>query len=71
MSDVQSMVGERLLLSPVETAELLGIGRSKVFALLATGELRSIRLGRSRRILRISLDELVTRLEAEQCEASA
>jgi excisionase family DNA binding protein len=71
MSDVQSLLGERLLLTPLETAELLGIGRSKVFALLATGELRSIRLGRSRRILRVSLDELVARLEADQSAASA
>jgi len=66
MSDSRPVVGERLLLSPVETAELLGVGRSKVFALLAAGDLRSIRLGRSRRIVRVSVEELVARLEAEQ-----
>ena len=41
---------ERLLLSPSEVAELLGIGRSRVYEFLAAGTLPSIRLGRSIRI---------------------
>jgi len=41
---------ERMLLSPSEVAEVLGIGRSRVYEFLAAGTLPSIRLGRSIRI---------------------
>ena len=40
----------RLLLTPAETAEALGIGRSKVYTLLATGALPTVRLGGSVRV---------------------
>lgn len=39
-----------LLLSPEEAARLLSIGRTQVFALLSTGDLESVRVGRLRRI---------------------
>lgn len=45
----------KLLLRPVETAEVLGIGRSKVYALIASGEIPSIRIGAS---VRVPLDAL-------------
>ena len=38
---------ERMLLSPVEVAEALGIGRSRIYKFLAAGTLPSIRVGRS------------------------
>lgn len=41
---------EKLLLRPVEAAEAIGIGRSKVYELLASGELPSIRIGGSVRV---------------------
>ena len=41
---------DRLLLKPHEAAELLGVGRSKIYALLAAGELPSVRLGHSVRV---------------------
>ena len=34
---------DRLLLRPAEAAEAIGIGRSKVYELLASGDLPSIR----------------------------
>jgi excisionase family DNA binding protein len=40
----------RLLLTPSEAAHWLGICRSKVYELLYAGELRSVKIGRSRRI---------------------
>jgi len=46
---------EPLLLRPVETARLLGIGRSKLFEMLARNELPVIRLGRCVRIPRREL----------------
>lgn len=50
---------EKLLLRPMECAELLGIGRSRTYDLLATGELKSIRLGRSIRVPVAALREWV------------
>ncbi len=41
---------ERLLLRPHEAAELLGLGRSTVYELLASGAIPSITIGRSRRV---------------------
>ena len=40
----------KLLLTPEETAELLALGRSKVYELLATGALSSVKIGRCRRV---------------------
>ena len=40
----------KLLLRPTEAADVLGISRSKVYALLATGELPGVRIGHSVRI---------------------
>ena len=47
---------EPLLLKAADVAELLGIGRSKVFAMLAAGELPVIRLGRPVRVPRSALE---------------
>lgn len=41
---------ERLVLTPQETANLLGISRSKAYELLAAGELPSVRIGRAVRV---------------------
>ena len=41
---------EPLLLRPLEVAELLGISKSKVYELLASGALPSIRIGSSIRV---------------------
>jgi excisionase family DNA binding protein len=46
---------ERLLLRPLEAAEMIGVGRSKVYELLASGDLPSIRIGGS---VRVPLDAL-------------
>ncbi len=44
------VVVDKLLLTPVEAADALGIGRSKVYELLRSGELASVRIGACRRI---------------------
>ena len=41
---------DKLLLRPTEAADLIGVGRSKLYQLLATGELPSIRIGGSVRV---------------------
>ena len=46
---------ERLLLRPMEAAEAIGVGRSKVYELLASGALPSVRIGAS---VRVPVDRL-------------
>lgn len=46
---------EPLLLKAGDVAELLGLGRSKVFAMLSAGELPVVRMGRSVRVPRAAL----------------
>ena len=41
---------EKLLLRPNEVGEVLGIGRTRMYEMLANGDLPSIRIGRSIRI---------------------
>ena len=41
---------DKLLLTPVEAAQVLGIGRSKVYELLSSGQLDSVRIGSCRRV---------------------
>lgn len=45
-----------------EAAQLLGIGRTSVYALLKSGALRSVHVGRSRRIRSVDLDEFINAL---------
>jgi excisionase family DNA binding protein len=47
------------LLTIVDAARLLGISRSKLYELLADGELPSVRIGRTRRISTSDLEEFV------------
>lgn len=50
---------DKLLLRPVEAAELIGVGRSKVYELIASGEIPSIRIGSSVRVPLESLREWI------------
>ena len=50
----------RLLYTPLEAASVLGIGRSKLYELLRTGELPSIRIGTARRIEATAVQEYIT-----------
>lgn len=56
---------ERLLYSVREAAELLSIGRVKLYELIAGGRIESVRLDGSRRIPREALEEFVARLRAK------
>jgi len=58
------MVVDKLLLKPEEAAELLSIGRSKIYELIGTGELASVRIGTSRRIPADALAEFVRELRS-------
>lgn len=53
-----------LLVTPERVAGELGVGRTRVYMLIANGELPSIKVGRSRRITRDALLAYVARLAA-------
>ncbi len=61
-------IGEKvnkLLLKPEEAAEVLSIGRTKLYALMAEGQLASVRIGNSRRVPLDAVNEFIARLENE------
>ena len=55
---------DKLLLTPTEAAQVLGIGRSKVYELMQTGQLTSVHIGACRRVpadaLKAFLEQLRT-----------
>lgn len=55
-----------LLLTPEQAAERLGIGRSKVYELIGTGELESVKVGRLRRVPVDALTTFVEHLRKEK-----
>lgn len=60
------VVPTRLLYSVEEAAALLGIGRTYMFELIASGQVRSLKLGKHRRIPRSALDDFIERLANDQ-----
>ncbi|MGH8890028.1 MAG: helix-turn-helix domain-containing protein [Acidothermaceae bacterium] len=53
---------DKLLLTPREAADVLGIGRSKLYELLRAGTVPSVRIGACRRIAALDLENLVDKL---------
>ena len=53
---------DQLLLTPVQAARALGIGRSKLYELLAKGELESVRIGNCRRVPASALHNFLSEL---------
>ena len=69
MERPQEGAPQRLLLRIPEVAETLGIGRTKIYEMIATGELPTVHFGRA---VRISVTTLQKWVEArEQQESSA
>ena len=63
MGETTTKLG-RVLLRPEEVATALGIGRTAVFELIRTGALRSVKIGKSRRIPTDAVHEYVAGLSA-------
>ncbi len=63
---MESSVFQPLLLTPVEAARRLSIARSSLYELLLTGEIVSIKIGRSRRIPMEALSDFIARQLREQ-----
>lgn len=60
---------EKLMLTISETAEVLGIGRSKMFELLGSGRLPVVRIGKAVRIPRRELEQWIHRQAEESLTA--
>ena len=60
----------RLLLRPEEAAHLLGVGRSKMYELLASGAVKSVKIGVLRRVPVAALEDYVAAL-VERAEGAA
>lgn len=62
MTTTASTQALRLVLTVEEAADRLGIGRTLMYALVAAGEVESVRIGRLRRIPTDALDSYVSTL---------
>lgn len=70
MESPQEVVPQRLLLRVPEVAERLGIGRTKIYEMIATGELPTLRIGQAVRVSVSALQKWVEERE-QQGELSA
>lgn len=55
---------EKLLLTVEEAAHVMGIGRTKMFELIAAGAVESVRIGASRRVPSAAIAEYVDHLRS-------
>jgi excisionase family DNA binding protein len=60
---------DKLLLTPEEAAEVLGVGRSRVYDLIRTRQLTSVRIGKSRRVPVTAVHAYVERLTEQDALA--
>jgi excisionase family DNA binding protein len=56
---------EKVLLTVEEAATVMAIGRTKMFELIATGAVESVRIGSSRRVPSAAVEAYVQRLRTE------
>ena len=57
---------DAILVSVEEAAHRLSMSRSKVYDLVLSGQIESIKVGRSRRVLVAGIDDFINRLRTEQ-----
>jgi excisionase family DNA binding protein len=57
---------DKLLFDIQEVSEITGLGRSLLYEKLRSGELRSVKVGRARRVSKNAIEDFVRALE-DQC----
>jgi excisionase family DNA binding protein len=62
---------EKLLLDVGEVIELIGCGRSHLYRYILSGELKTVKLGRRRKIPVTAVHEFIRRLQEESTEGGA
>lgn len=63
-------MSDPVLLTPIEAAAALGIGRSKLYDLMQAGVLESVHIGACRRIPTEAVAALVDRLRRAEAESA-
>lgn len=63
--DMAEIAGTKLLLDVSEVGRILGLGRSHLYGYILRGDLRSLKLGRRRKISREALRDFIERMEEE------
>ena len=58
-------MSDKLLLTPEEAADRLAISRTQVYALMKAKKIRSVKIGKARRISVAALEEFVASAEQE------
>ena len=61
----------KLLYDVNEVAELLGLGRSKLYSYVQSGQLRSIKVGRRRKVPADAVSEFIKSLEEDSASGGA
>ena len=64
-------MSDPVLLTPIEAAAALGIGRSKLYELMQEGVLESVHIGACRRIPTEAVTALVSRLRNAETDSEA
>lgn len=54
-----------VMFTPLEAAKILSVSRSQIYVLLKEGELKSVKIGRSRRISQNQLRSYIDFVESE------
>jgi excisionase family DNA binding protein len=57
---------DAIAVRPAKAAEMLDVSRATIYNLIAQGELRSFRVGQSRRILLAEIAAYITRQQAQE-----
>lgn len=65
------MTTPKLLLTPEEAADVLGVGRTKLYELMGEGLIESVRIGGSRRVPVAAVDRFVEWLRGGDKEGAA
>ena len=60
------MMADELLVDVIEAARRLGVGRSKIYQLMGAGELKSLHVGKLRRVLVSDLTAFIERQIADE-----
>ncbi len=69
MEHYKEVATQRLLLRIPEVAEALGLGRTKIYEMIAAGELPVIRVGRAVRVPVMALQEWVEKQNNQHLSA--
>lgn len=64
-------MADKLLYKVEEAAERIGIGRSTFYALIRSGQVETVKVGKSRLVPALALDEFVARVRTAQSPAAS